>query len=78
MARAALGWGVRELGAKAGISANTVSRFETGGGAMVETLVQIQTALEKAGIVFIYADEYGGPGVRLRNAPPRSTGKRKH
>jgi hypothetical protein len=45
---------------------------------MVETLVQIQTALEKAGIVFIYADEYGGPGVRLRNAPPRSTGKRKH
>ena len=25
MARAALGWGVRELGMKAGISANTVS-----------------------------------------------------
>jgi transcriptional regulator with XRE-family HTH domain len=77
MARAALGWGVRELGAKAGISANTVSRFETGGGAMVETLIQIQTALEKAGIVFIYADEYGGPGVRLRDAPPRSKGKRR-
>jgi len=77
MARAALGWGVRELGAKAGISANTVSRFETGGGAMVETLIQIQTALEKAGIVFIYADEYGGPGVRLRVAPPRSKGKRR-
>ena len=77
MARAALGWGVRELGVKAGISANTVSRFETGGGAMVETLIQIQTALEKAGIVFIYADECGGPGVRLRDAPPRSQGKRK-
>ena len=77
MARAALGWGVRELGAKAGISANTVSRFETGGGAMVETLIQIQTALEKAGIVFIYADEYAGPGVRLRATPPRSKSKRR-
>jgi transcriptional regulator with XRE-family HTH domain len=76
MARAALGWGVRELGAKAGISANTVSRFETGGGAMVETLIQIQTALEKAGIVFIPADEHAGPGVRLRNVPPQSKGKR--
>jgi hypothetical protein len=36
---------------KAGISANTVSRFENGEGAMVETLIQIQAALEKAGIV---------------------------
>ena len=77
MARAALGWGVRELGVKAGISANTVSRFETGGGAMVETLIQIQTALEKAGVVFISADEHGGPGVRLRDAPPRGKGKQR-
>ena len=76
MARAALGWGVRELGMKAGISANTVSRFETGGGAMVETLIQIQTALEKAGVVFIAADEHGGPGVRLRDTPP-GKGKRR-
>jgi hypothetical protein len=44
---------------------------------MVETLIQIQTALEKAGIVFIYADEYGCPGVRLRDAPLRSKGKRR-
>jgi transcriptional regulator with XRE-family HTH domain len=77
MARAALGWGVRELGMKAGISANTVSRFETGGSAMVETLIQIQAALEKAGIIFIPADEHGGPGVRLRDVPPRSKGKRR-
>jgi transcriptional regulator with XRE-family HTH domain len=77
MARAALGWGVRELGMKAGISANTVSRFETGGSAMVETLIQIQTALEKAGIIFIPADEHGGPGVRLRDVSPRSKGKRR-
>jgi transcriptional regulator with XRE-family HTH domain len=73
MARAALGWGVRELGMKAGISANTVSRFETGGGAMVETVIHIQTALENAGIVFIPQDENGGPGVRLRESPPKKS-----
>ena len=77
MARAALGWGVRELGMKAGISANTVSRFETGRRRYGRnTLNQIQTALEKAGIVFISADEHGGPGVRLRDVPP-SKGKRR-
>jgi len=73
MARAALGWGVRELGMKAGISANTVSRFETGGGAMVETVIHIQTALENAGIVFIPQDDNGGPGVRLREGPPKKS-----
>jgi len=66
MARAALGWGVRDLGKRAGIAANTVSRFENGMGTTVATLTQIQTALEKAGIVFIPADEKGGPGVRLK------------
>ena len=76
MARAALGWGVRDLGKRAGIAANTVSQFENGFGAMVETLVRIQETLEKAGIVFISADEHGGPGVRLRDVPP-SKGKRK-
>jgi transcriptional regulator with XRE-family HTH domain len=30
MARAALSWGVRDLAARAGISANTVARFENG------------------------------------------------
>ena len=76
MARAALGWGVRELGEKAGVAANTVSRFENGFGAMVDTLERIQDALESAGIVFIPADHTGGPGVRLREAPA-SKAKRK-
>jgi transcriptional regulator with XRE-family HTH domain len=77
MARAALGWGVRELGKKAGISANTVSRFENGGGAMVETLIQIQSALERAGIVFLAADQQGGPGVRLRDVPPSKSRRKR-
>ena len=69
MARAALGWSVHELGKRAGVSGNTVSRFENGSGAMVDTLVRMQTALESAGVVFIPADHTGGPGVRLREAP---------
>jgi transcriptional regulator with XRE-family HTH domain len=72
MARAALGWGVRELGKQAGISPNTVSRFENGAGAMVETLTLIQAALEGAGIIFIPTDDAGGPGVRLAKKGPKN------
>ena len=66
MARAALGWGVRELGKRAGVAANTVSRFENGMGMTVKTLEQIQLALESEGIIFVRADDSGGPGVRLK------------
>jgi hypothetical protein len=65
MARAALRWGVRDLGSQAGIAPNTVSRFEKGLGTNVSTLRQIQSALEKAGIIFIPADSMAGPGIRL-------------
>jgi transcriptional regulator with XRE-family HTH domain len=77
MARAALGWGVRDLAKHAGLSANTVSRFENGFGAMVDTLARIQETLETTGIVFIPADEHAGPGIRLRNMPPQSKRKRR-
>jgi len=70
MARAALGWGVRELAKKAGLAPNTVSRFENGGGARVDSLAQIQDALEKEGIVFVPADAAGGPGVRIAKRNP--------
>jgi hypothetical protein len=66
MARAALGWGVRDLGKRAGVAANTVSRFEVGMGTTVATLGRIQAALEDAGIVFVPADESCGPGVRIK------------
>jgi transcriptional regulator with XRE-family HTH domain len=71
MARAALGWGVRELAERAGLSPNTVSRFENGAATRVDTLGQMQDVLESAGIFFVPADENGGPGVRLRE--PRRT-----
>ena len=70
MARAALGWGVRELAKRAGVAANTVSRFENGSSAMVDTLARMQDALERAGIEFIAADDLGGPGIRLRQHSP--------
>ncbi len=65
MARAALGWGVRELAAKAGVSANTVSRYENGADALGGTLLKIQRVLEQGGIIFI-DENGGGPGVRLK------------
>ncbi len=68
MARAALGWGVRDLAKKAELAANTVSRFENGSDVLVGTLAQMQKTLEDAGVMFVPADESGGPGVRLKIA----------
>ena len=67
MARAAVGWGVRELAEKANITPNTVSRIENGGDALASTLDRIHSALEDAGVIFIDEDEEG-PGVRLRKS----------
>jgi transcriptional regulator with XRE-family HTH domain len=66
MARAAVGWGVRELAEKAGVTANTVTRIENGSDARLSTVDRLRQALEAAGVVFI-DENGGGPGVRLRN-----------
>ena len=65
MARAAIGWGVRELGKKAGVAANTVTRIENGADAKQSTMDKLQRILEAAGVEFI-EENGGGPGVRLR------------
>jgi transcriptional regulator with XRE-family HTH domain len=65
MARAALGWGVRDLAQKAGVTANTVTRIENGADAKQSTMDKLQRALEVADIEFI-DENGGGPGVRLR------------
>ena len=65
MARAALGWSVRELAAKAEIAANTVSRYENGADAYGDTLLKMQRVFVDAGLEFI-DENGGGPGVRLR------------
>ncbi len=64
MARAALQWSVRKLAEQAGVTANTVSRFENGADAKGETLRKIQRAFEQAGIEFI-SERDGSLGVRL-------------
>lgn len=51
MARAALGWGVRELAAEAQVGKGTVSRFESGGDAFTSTATKLKTALESTGKV---------------------------
>ena len=77
MARAALGWGVRDLADHAGVAANTVSRFENGSGTTVSTLEQLQAALENAGIEFIPAAEGKGPGVRFSHEKEKSRHRRR-
>jgi transcriptional regulator with XRE-family HTH domain len=62
MARAAVGWGVRELAKKAGVTANTVTRIENGADAKQSTLEALRRALEAGGIEFTNSDQ---PGVRL-------------
>jgi transcriptional regulator with XRE-family HTH domain len=66
MARAAVGWGVRELAEKAGVTANTISRIESGADAKQSTIEAIQRALEAAGVEFTNGDK---PGVRLTRDP---------
>jgi transcriptional regulator with XRE-family HTH domain len=70
MARAAVGWGVRELAKKAGVTANTVTRIENGADAKQSTMDRLQHALEVAGVEFI-DENGGGPGVRLRKRPSK-------
>ena len=70
MARAALGFGVRELAAAAKVSIDTVARFERGDELKERTIDALQRALEAAGVEFTNGDQ---PGVRLtRVAAARS------
>lgn len=72
MARAALGLGVRELAALAGVAQATISRLERGEELKPATVDAIRAALEQAGVEFI-AENGGGAGVRLsQNAAPDS------
>jgi transcriptional regulator with XRE-family HTH domain len=71
MARAALGWGVRELAAAAKVSTDTVARFERGEELKERTIDALQRALEAAGIEFTNGAQ---PGVRVTAARPAEPG----
>jgi transcriptional regulator with XRE-family HTH domain len=70
MARAALGWGVRELAAAAKVATDTVARFERGDDLKQRTIEALQHTFEAAGVAFI-DENGGGPGVRLRKRQPK-------
>jgi transcriptional regulator with XRE-family HTH domain len=60
----ALGSSVSDLASAAVVSPPTVRRFERGGSMRPSTVKTIQRALEKAGGIFIDAND-GAPGTRL-------------
>jgi transcriptional regulator with XRE-family HTH domain len=74
MARAAVGWGVRELAKEAGVTANTVTRIENGADAKQSTMDKLRRALEEAGVEFTDGDQ---PGVRLIQPASKSTASAK-
>lgn len=66
MARAALGWTVRDLAEATGLHRNTITNIEVGRySGEPETLNIIQKVLTREGIIFI-EENGGGVGVRLR------------
>ena len=67
MARAALGWNLKDLAERAGVNINTISRYEAGSQIMSGTIAKIETVLQKEGIVFFDDDGKLGPGVRMRS-----------
>jgi transcriptional regulator with XRE-family HTH domain len=71
MARAALGWGVRDLAAAAKVSPDTIARLERGETLQTRTLQTIRLAIESAGVEITNGE---APGVRLR-ITPTDTGK---
>jgi transcriptional regulator with XRE-family HTH domain len=73
LARTALSWGVLDLAKAAGVSPDTVSRFERGEELRESTLAKLRTACEKAGVEFI-AENGGGPGVRLAKRKGKKRG----
>ena len=70
MARAALGWGTRDLAKEAQISPDTVARLERGETLKSSTINAVRATFEVSGIEFIEETSDKGAGVRL--ARPQS------
>jgi transcriptional regulator with XRE-family HTH domain len=67
-ARGLLGWTLVDLAKASGIHRNSINSFEIeASDPKRSTLLALERALGKAGVVFIDADKEGGPGVRLRS-----------
>ena len=67
-ARALLGWRQEDLSKASGVGTATIQRIEKSKDPItgyISTLMRIQTAFERAGILFTEDDEAGGFGVRM-------------
>jgi transcriptional regulator with XRE-family HTH domain len=73
-ARGLLGWSQTELARRAGLSRETVKRFEAPSDLNVssEARAKLQQALEEGGVEFIQGNG-GGPGVRLKKWRPKAS-----
>ncbi|MDO9490171.1 MAG: helix-turn-helix transcriptional regulator [Sphingomonadaceae bacterium] len=75
LARAALGWSIREAASAAGVGFNTLARFEVGGDTYSKTLQKIADAYTASGVTFLSAGETslaGGEGVRFVPRDPEA------
>ena len=71
MARAAIGWTVRDLAEATGLHRNTITNIEIGRYVGdPKTLEIIAATLSRAGVEFI-DENGGGPGVRLKKSPKK-------
>ena len=66
MARAALGWTLKELADKAGVNMNTISRYEAGAEILSGTMEKLEQVLRAEGVVFIDEDLEYHPSIRIR------------
>jgi transcriptional regulator with XRE-family HTH domain len=69
MARAGLGWTLRDLADRADVNPNTISRYEAGRDVLSGTLRKVEDTLKAAGVVFV--DDEAGPGVRVPHDTPK-------
>src|SRR5260370_4923339 len=77
-ARGLLGWSQTELARRAGLSRETVKRFEAPNDLNVssEAQAKLQQALEDGGVEFIQGNG-GGPGGRVKKRRPQPPNLRK-
>jgi transcriptional regulator with XRE-family HTH domain len=70
-ARALLDWSQEDLAERSGVAARTVRYFEKDMREPIPAnLAALQSALERAGVIFI-AENGGGPGLRLKKRKPK-------
>ena len=75
MARAALGWSVRDLEAKSGVGRNTISRYEIGHDILASAVASLEKALVDQGGVFFEGDRVYGTGVGLKKTKAQSANR---